>query len=153
MRAVRAAALFNEASNSIVQGLAINNFSRDGILVLGDLGVRIRGNYIGTDKDGTDNLTNDDMGNDDGGVSIDRSAKNTIGGSAVGQGNVISNGDSGGVFIGRSTGNKVLGNRIGTDRTGTKNLGNLGDGVFVQDASNTIIGDGRRVQHHSLQRP
>jgi hypothetical protein len=81
------------------------------------------------------------MGNDGFGVSINQSEDNIIGGSAAGQGNVISSNDFGGVFIGRSTGDRVLGNRIGTDRTGAKDLGNF-SGVSVSDASNASIGDG-----------
>jgi hypothetical protein len=103
---------------------------------------KVKGNYIGTDKDGTDNLTNDDMGNDGSGVAIFEANDNEVGGSTAGTGNVISNNDSSGVLISKSTGNKVLGNRIGTDRTGTKDLGNFGSGVFVSDAANNTIGDG-----------
>ena len=210
-------------SNSVVQGLAINNFAGDGVGVFGNVGIRIegnfigtdtsgtqdqgnsqngvtiregsgsdvggahvigdgtpasrnvisgngragvdivfgpsknkvKGNYIGTDRDGTDNLTNDDMGNDQIGVAIFEANDNEVGGSTAGTGNVISNSDSSGVIISSdSSGNNVLGNRIGTDRTGTKDLGNGNNGVFVSDAANNTIGDGTSGggQHHRLQR-
>ena len=67
--------------------------------------------------------------------------RNTIGGTEVGAGNVISgNGgislnptDIGLVILGPvATGNVVQGNFIGTDATGTQSLGNNGDGLDIQ---------------------
>jgi CSLREA domain-containing protein len=101
----------------------------------------VQGNYIGTDRDGTDSLTSDDMGNYFGGVICFQTDHITIGGSAPGQGNVISNSSGDGVSFQGSTEIKVLGNLIGTDRTGTKNLGN-GDGIYVYQSTYTQIGDG-----------
>jgi Periplasmic copper-binding protein (NosD) len=89
------------------------------------------------------------MGNNGFGVFIDESANNTTGGSAAGQGNVISNNDRDGISVSNSPGNKVLGNRIGTDRSGTKGLGNVEEGVEIADSSassvksNTIAFNGK----------
>jgi hypothetical protein len=102
----------------------------------------VQGNYIGTDNDGTDTLTNDDLGNSGSGVSIEQSGNNTVGGSTAELGNVISNSDSRGVVITSSSDDKVFGNRIGTDRTGTKNLGNFLASVEIRGSSNTTVGDG-----------
>jgi parallel beta-helix repeat protein len=69
--------------------------------------------------------------------------KNTIGGDATGEGNVMSgNGDSG-VYLESADGNTVSGNYIGTNTTGTKGLGNGSQGILIMGGSqsNTIGGD------------
>jgi hypothetical protein len=47
-----------------------------------------------------------------------------------------------GVNLGASnaTGNRVVGNHVGTDASGTQDLGNVSDGVYVGEAPNTTIG-------------
>ena len=47
-----------------------------------------------------------------------------------------------GIIIGASnaTGNEVVGNYIGTDATGTKDLGNSADGVYIGEAPDNTIG-------------
>ena len=104
------------------------------ILESGASGNLIEGDFMGTDVTGTQALPG-------GGVDIDRSANNTIGGAAAGARNLISGGASG-IQIGGSgaTGNLVQGNFIGTDVTGTKVLG--GDGVTIggEGASGNTIG-------------
>ena len=71
------------------------------------------------------------------------SGDNTIGGTASGAGNVISNNGAGGIF-GTSEifgANLIQGNRIGTDITGTVAMGNGGAGIdMIDEASNTIGG-------------
>ncbi len=111
----------------------------------------VEGNYVGTDGGGTQAL-----GNTGAGVWIagnnswpTAAADNTIGGTAVGAGNVVSaNGSAaaviGGVYltgIGAS-GNVVAGNLIGTDESGTLALGNNWDGVGIEGGAtgNTIGG-------------
>ena len=49
------------------------------------------------------------------------------------------------MFQGDGTGDVVQGNLIGTDVTGTKTLGNHGDGIRVQDPSGVIIGSYRAL--------
>ena len=97
----------------------------------------IQGNKIGTDVTGTVAMGNATIGVD----TFDESG-NTIGGTTAAAANVISaNGQDGinfGDFLGDN--NLVEGNFIGTDITGTKDLGNGGHGVYVQDSSNTIGG-------------
>ena len=99
----------------------------------------VAGNYIGSDVTGSRRL-----GNSFAGVEIAASAsKNTIGGTAAGDRNVISGNAWAGVFIHDSaTGNLVAGNYIGSDVTGTIPLGNSLSGVEIADSAwnNTIGG-------------
>ena len=97
----------------------------------------VAGNWIGTDAGGTAAL-----GNTGDGVEVDQSLSVTIGGTALGAGNLISGNDSNGVEIIDSTGSLVQGNLIGLDQTGTLAFGNAGAGVLVDDGSisNTIGG-------------
>ena len=97
----------------------------------------VEGNYIGTDATGTANL-----GNLIYGVQINGAPGNTIGGTASGARNVLSGNGSSGVLIENSgaTANAVEGNYIGTDATGTADLGNFRNGVFIENASSNTIG-------------
>jgi hypothetical protein len=106
----------------------------------------VEGNYIGTTSNGLD------LGHDvqDDGVDIDGGAgNNTIGGTAPDAGNLISGSDNDGVFIdASSSGNQLVGNMIGTDVTGDKFLGNIGNGVEIQGSNNTVggtAGDGNLI--------
>ena len=104
---------------------------------------KIQGNFIGTDITGTV-----DLGNGVHGVYIINGADNNlIGGSGVGEGNLISGNNSFGVYILGNTagsdltdGNVLQGNFIGTDITGTADLGNAQDGIYLHYATSTQIG-------------
>jgi parallel beta-helix repeat protein len=97
----------------------------------------VLGNLIGTDITGRAALANHQSG-----ILIEDAPNNTIGGLFSGAGNVISgNGSSGVRVLGTgATGNAIHGNLIGTDDTGSSALGNAGNGIFIQDASQTLIG-------------
>jgi hypothetical protein len=100
----------------------------------------VQGNLIGTGVRGKAALPNRH-----GGIEIDNASDNTIGGTAVGAGNVISGNGSGRVgagvrIAGDSIRNIIRGNKIGTDITGTSALGNAGDGVLLSTASASTIG-------------
>jgi CSLREA domain-containing protein len=101
----------------------------------------ISGNYIGTDATGTVDLGNSWVGVFIGGGSED----NVIGGDTAAERNVISGNDQRGVYITHSgtTSNTISGNYIGTDATGTVDLGNSWNGVFIASGShgNVIGGD------------
>jgi hypothetical protein len=131
------------ASNSVIKGLAINRFPGSGVFVSGFVsgvtGVRVEGNFIGTDPSGTQSL-----GNGSDGVEILRSSGNTVGGTSPAARNLISDNSSTGVEIdGNSTplgDNKVQGNLIGTSRDGISALGNGSVGVRITTSSGNSIG-------------
>jgi hypothetical protein len=109
-----------------------------GISLSSSTGNVIQGNLIGTDITGARPL-----GNSGNGISMFNSGANTIGGTAHGDGNVISNNDGIGILaVSQSFGdNLIQGNRIGTGITGTVAMGNKDDGILLFDEfSNTIGG-------------
>jgi hypothetical protein len=129
-------------SNNIVGGItpgAGNLIAANGIGVYCGTGDVVQGNYIGTNVTGSAAL-----GNTEGVRSA--GSDNLIGGAQAGAGNLIS-GNGTGVRVvsisgGRPQRNLVQGNLIGTDATGTRALGNAGNGVIVSDvsSSNNTIG-------------
>jgi CSLREA domain-containing protein len=129
--------LGQDASNCVIQGLVINNFNGDGINIASDNN-KIEGNFLGTDPSGTQA-----EGNDIHGVGIFGSNNTIVGGNTPEARNLISgNGDHGVALATFTDGTKVMGNYIGTKRDGRTRLGNAGDGVFILDSSNNIIGGG-----------
>jgi len=101
----------------------------DGLLIDGADQCHIRGLYITNFVES--------------GVSISGAGKfNTIGGTGIGYRNVISGNDGYGVVINAADSNVVSGNYIGTDVSGTVDLGNSEDGVYITEGaqSNTIGG-------------
>jgi parallel beta-helix repeat protein len=101
-------------------------------------GVRVEGNFIGTDITGEKPL-----GNAGDGVSIGNSDGNiTIGGLEPGAGNVISANLGTGISTGYANDCHIQGNLIGTDATGMIALGNQ-FGIFITqygDATGDVIG-------------
>ena len=99
----------------------------------------IQGNKIGVNAAGTAALANGGIG-----VWLSNSpTQNTIGGTSVGLGNVISGNLGGGVDIDGNvipSNNVLQSNFIGTNFNGTASLGNLNYGVLVQGSSNDLIG-------------
>ncbi len=95
----------------------------------------IAGNLIGTDITGKVALSNSD------GVFLDiHTTNNTIGGTAVGAGNLISGGFEG-ILVGETdSGNLIAGNQIGTDITGTVAVPNTYGVVLDPSASSNTIG-------------
>ena len=129
------------APGSVVRGLAINRFSSYGILVCGDsvTGVKIEGNFIGTDPTGTQDLGNGTLG-----VNMLLSSGNTVGGTTPEARNLISGNEGDGVVSSYGPlGNKVYGNLIGTKSDGKGALGNADDGVDIWGGSANFVGGGR----------
>jgi parallel beta-helix repeat protein len=132
------------ATRNIISGNGLDGVS------LNDNGANdnlVEGNYIGTDVTGTSPL-----GNLRHGVSITSTnnttnptgTDNTIGGSVLGAGNVISGNGAFGLVIfapnGGGSGNVVEGNFIGTDFSGAHPLGNTGDGIVISSAAGNTVG-------------
>jgi hypothetical protein len=124
-------------SNNVIGGTAAGagnlisgNFN--GVYIVGGGENLIQGNRIGTDASSTTPLANVI------GVVV-AGPENTIGGPAVGAGNVISGNDLYGVFVGAGD-TAVQGNLIGTDGTGTGPVGNGGDGVILDSPDNVVGG-------------
>jgi Calx-beta domain/Concanavalin A-like lectin/glucanases superfamily/Viral BACON domain/FG-GAP-like repeat len=115
-------------------GISIESQSPSDNLVLG--------NHIGVDFTGAIAL-----GGAQEGVRISGGtpANNRIGGTAASERNII--GGFGqdttstyrAIDVREGNGNKVIGNFVGTDATGTRNLGNRGDGIRVL-GSNSVVG-------------
>ncbi|MGC4005100.1 MAG: hypothetical protein QM811_19100 [Pirellulales bacterium] len=98
----------------------------------------IQGNLVGTDKTGTK-----DIGNYMRGIDIaEGSSHNLVGGTEPGQRNIISGNDMYGFDIYQGTDNKIINNYVGTDITGTKALGNLGDGFRLVQTDHVLIQGG-----------
>jgi hypothetical protein len=133
------------------QGNVVSGNDNCGIVIGSDgsTGDVIQGNLIGTDATGTTGLGNAFQGIYVGnwyydGTHYGSASKATIGGTALGAGNLISdNGDRGVWIAGLGANDDVVqGNRIGTDITGTFAIGNHWDGVNLSDgaAFNTVGG-------------
>lgn len=107
-----------------------------GIYVYG-VSALIQGNSIGTDVTGTAALPNSPTG-----IFVFDTGAVTIGGTALGAGNVISGNVGTGIhFEDVVDGSLVQGNRIGTQRDGTGALGNSSHGVFLDYyASGVTVG-------------
>ena len=124
----------NSASNNLIGGASraaknlISGNQRFGISYSGlgeQLGNRVEGNFIGTDRTGTQPLGNEI------GIKISGISGVSIGrGNLLGpyEGNLISGNHSHGIQT-SGGGNKIRGNFIGTDVSGFLALGNGGDGV------------------------
>jgi hypothetical protein len=120
-------------------GNTISGNTHEGVLISGRgaTGNLVQGNKIGTNAAGTAALANDF------GVVIQaRASSNTIGGTAVGAGNIISGNTRYGVFINNpgTTGNLVQGNKIGINAAGTGALANGAGVVIINGASGNTIG-------------
>ena len=124
------------AGGSTVQGLVINRFPANGIL-LDSAGNVIAGNYIGTDIAGTAAMANAKDG-----IEVD-GPNNIIGGTTAAARNVISgNLGTGGIVLSgaAASGNVIQGNYIGTDVSGTVPMPNDGRGIAIEGAPNNLIG-------------
>ena len=102
-------------------------------------GTVAQGNNVGTDEYGSTPVPNTQ-----GGVFLSNSPNNTIGGSTVGSGNVVSGNLGFGIeiFGSGSTRNLILNNTIGAKTSGVEVMPNVGDGVFIEEAStNTLQGN------------
>ena len=134
-------------SNSLVRGLAINNFPLAGIRIEGGQENTVVGNYLGTDVTGTLAKPNVQQG-----ILLTSGANaNVIGGTVgvtpggvcTGDCNLIS-GNTTGVLLNQVANTSIVGNFIGTNAAGTASVGSPPDaqidGIVLNDAPNNMIG-------------
>ena len=124
-----------------VRGLVIENFAFDGIRIRPS-GAPVTGNDV--------IVGNTIKGNGRHGVNILNASSNLVGGSIEADWNIIGENKGDGVHITGSDagGNRVQGNGIGRNsRPGptVDDRSNEGDGIVVEDAPDTVIGDTEQV--------
>jgi hypothetical protein len=116
-------------------------------------GSALKGNYIGTNAAGTGALGGG------AGILLYPGSEVAIGGSAAGQGNLISgNGDYGISMtydcVTALANNVIQGNRIGVDASGTNPLGNVQGGIYLgcpsqnNQIGGTSVGAGNTIAHN-----
>src|SRR5829696_4454501 len=137
----------SNASGSVIKGLVINRFGLAGIFVNGDsVGNRIEGNFIGTNPTGTI-----DRGNGQDAVTIFAGPSETVvGGTTRAARNLLSGNGNRGVAILDSDSSRIQGNYVGTDKSGTKDLGNAHAGVFLFGGSDNLVGNGTSAGSNSI---
>ena len=125
------------ASNCVVRGLNIIRFNNDGIEIATNGNSRVEGCLIGLGLDGSD------QGNGGSGVNVVSSPNNVIGGSSVAQRNILSGNNTHGLAISGTNAfnTRVLFNFIGTGPQGTNDVGNSQDGININGAPSTVIGE------------
>ena len=121
--------------NTTVQGLVVNGFSGNGIVLAQNGGNTLIGNFVGTTFSGLGAAPNGGAG-----VLVQNSSNNAIGGAAVGTSNLVSgNGGPGVSITGGSQGNQVLGNFIGANVLGAGAIANA-VGIRIDGASTNQVG-------------
>jgi CSLREA domain-containing protein len=121
------------ATRNIISGNTLHGVEID---FTGGTGNLVRGNYIGL------NINGNPLGNGGDGVRISEAPANIVGGTVAGAGNAISDNGSMGVYLvgSASSANILQGNVIGTDAAGAVEIGNAGNGVFIDGAPDNVIG-------------
>jgi len=139
------------ASGSSVKGFIINKFSAQGIFI-DTSSVTVQSNYIGTTANGASGAGNGDDGiGIFSGTSAASANSNIIGGTTASVRNVVSGNGGNGIGVtaqdGGTANNTIIGgNFVGTNVDGTGSIGNIGDGILINNAKGagtqqgTIIG-------------
>jgi CSLREA domain-containing protein/uncharacterized repeat protein (TIGR01451 family) len=137
-------------------GVRISGGSNNRVGGYGEQRNVISGNYMGLDvlgaggAEGNNEIANNligvaadgltPLGNTIGGIEVNQSRDNRIGGQDAGMGNVIAANGGRGIIVFMADGTRIQGNRIGTDATGAADLGNTGYGIFLLNTTNTLVG-------------
>ena len=126
-------------------GNLISGNHDDGLWLVGTQATNnvVHGNYVGTDLTGRTVLSNGRSG-----IGLSDAGANTIGGALAGQGNLLSGNAEAGIYLmgAEARQNRILGNTIGSDVTGSKELGNGFEGVYIENASSNIVGGNQSGQ-------
>jgi len=127
--------------NTVIENNLVSGNERSGVFVgfSGD-DAEIVNNSIGTNQDGTKALANGKSG-----IFVEKASGTVIGGSAAGEGNLISGNAAHGLRIvgtqTKVTNTSVSGNKIGTNQAGNASLGNGKSGVFLDNAVRSTVTD------------
>lgn len=124
-------------TNFKLRGVVVQNFTGHGIHVVGGSGAVIEGCYFGTNVAGTTAAANSG-----GGVVLNGSVGTTLGGTTTPARNVISGNGGQGVRVLLASSALIQGNFIGVTATGNAPLGNALNGVEVEEAVATMVGNG-----------
>jgi hypothetical protein len=118
------------------EGNVVSGNGATGIYIQNVTGVAVLGNHVGVDATGLKPL-----GNAGNGIQLVDSSKNTIGGSAPGDRNVISSNNGEGLRIdgALSAGNHVRGNYVGLSAAGTADFGNAASGIYIRRAPANVV--------------
>jgi gliding motility-associated-like protein len=119
-----------DAERNVIAGNSDDNLKVEAAAGSGNT---IIGNYIGVDVLGTSSLVN-------GGSGVDIQADgNILGGTNAGERNIIAGCNYNGVVLSGDN-NTIQGNYIGTDVSGTMDLGNSRNGIWINGGSNNLVG-------------
>ena len=134
------------AARNLISG---NNDDGIGLKDATTTGNLIQGNYIGTNITGTAALGNSSEGI----VVFSGAHDNSIGGTAAGAGNLISDNDDGIELESGTTDMVIQGNLIGTTADGLSALPNSSQGIDLDNADDNLIGGstaaaGNTIAHH-----
>ena len=133
-----------KGNNILVRGMNIRKFiGKPGIDIQGGAGVKIEGNFIGTDELGTSAAANGT------GIGMSSGTFAAIGNAAPAGRNLISGNSGTGIALtGASgpTGTQIRNNYIGTDTTGATALANGGGGILL-NVPNTDV-DGNFIRYN-----
>jgi hypothetical protein len=125
------------------RNLISGNFSAGILIGVGSSDSLIVGNYIGTDSTGRRSVFNA------GGIIVNASQRNIIGGMTSGSGNLVSGNAASGILFGIAGQALVQGNRIGTDGSGSFSVPN-GTGVQIHEGAGVVVVGGTTPQTRNL---
>ena len=127
-------------TGNLISGNTQRGVSLDGgALALGNV---LRGNFIGTNAAGSSAIPNGD------GIFIGNAPNTVIGGTAAGQGNLVSGNTTFGIQIGNSTGHVITANNIGANATGTGALPNGAAGIYLTLSASVQVNQNLIANHN-----
>ncbi len=125
------------AADTTIRGLVVNGCTTNAIrLLVAATNAVIEGNFIGTDPTGMTAISNTLPQNL---IGVTGTANVRIGGATPAARNLLAGG-SGRIDIYGGSGPTIQGNQIGTNALGTAELPNSGEGIYLQNVGNAIIG-------------